>query len=177
MEKRYLSMNSELERTLAQVEKLIQFNLSLAIHTKLSSSQALNIPPKKPTAVLLPQTRTLRFFNRIDIFAQLDSAFEDNLGRTFKSVALWGLGGIGKSTIALRYLETMVCKGKYDAMFWIHSEKHASMRLSFTAIAMKLKLPGAKPHPQFHDDNLDLVQRWLQSTGTPQYYLKHIRMY
>ncbi|RGP66019.1 tetratricopeptidelike helical [Fusarium sporotrichioides] len=160
MEKRYLTMNSELEKTLAQVEKLVQFSLSPAIRTE---SKVVSVPAaKKPRFVLLPPTTTLRFFNRVEIFEQLDNSFGDNPGASFKSIALWGLGGIGKSSIALRYVETKLGKNEYDAMFWIHAEKDASIRQSFTAIAMKLKLPEARQ--QTHDENLDLVQEWLQST-------------
>lgn len=66
-------------------------------------------------------------------------------------------------TPLLRYVETKVSKDEYDAMFWVHAEKDASMRQSFTDIALKLKLPEARP--QTHDENLSLVQDWLQSTG------------
>ncbi|KAJ2993997.1 hypothetical protein NUW58_g1673 [Xylaria curta] len=167
LERRYASMNIELEKTLVQVEKLVQFSLSVDIHTKPGNavSQTLQtIPDRHPTFLLLPQTRTLRFFDREDIFEKLDTIFGDELQTPFKSVALWGLGGIGKSSIALQYIERKVAKDEYHAMFWVNSEKDASIRQSFTDIALKLKLPGARP--QTHDENMDLVQDWLQSTDT-----------
>ncbi|KAI0545208.1 pfs domain-containing protein [Xylaria curta] len=165
MEKRYASVNLELEKILGQVERLVQFNMSLAIRAQPVNPDAprtLAMQDKKPSYFLLPQTRTLRFFDRVDIFTQLENVLGNEPWAFFKSIALWGLGGIGKSSIALRYLEIKVGQGGYDAMLWVHAEKDASLRQSFTDIALKLKLPEA--HPQAHDQNLAMVQDWLQST-------------
>jgi len=73
------------------------------------------------------------------------------------------MGGIGKRSIASRYVETKFENHEYDVALWVYAEKTASMRQSFTDIALRLKLDGAKP--DLHDDNLILVQNWLQSTG------------
>ncbi|KAJ8131316.1 hypothetical protein O1611_g2307 [Lasiodiplodia mahajangana] len=165
VEKRYSRMSSELEKMLVQVEKLVQFNLSLSIHaipTNAEASRALRIPDKKPTYHLLPRTGPLRFFGRADIFERLDNVFDNEPWASLRSVALWGLGGIGKSFIALQYIETKVRRGTYDATLWVHAEDDESIRQSFTDIALKLKLAGASP--QTHGENLELVQDWFQST-------------
>lgn len=54
-------------------------------------------------------------------------------------------------------------ENKYDAVFWVYGETTASLRQSFTDMALRLKLPGAQPN--LHNENLQLVQNWFQGTG------------
>lgn len=85
-----------------------------------------------------------------------------NSTRAFQSLAIYGLEGVGKSAVALRYAEAKLQRGELDALFWVHSEKLVSIRQSFTSIATRLKLPGAR---QGDDDvNHALVLNWLQHT-------------
>lgn len=89
-----------------------------------------------------------------DYFSNVD------LGTTFRSLALHGLGGVGKSTMALRYAENKLQHGELDALFWVYNEKLVSIRHSFTDIALRLKLPDVRPGD--HDENRALVLNWLQ---------------
>lgn len=83
------------------------------------------------------------FFNRLDTFEKIDQALgRDGLTPSFRSTALFGLGGIGKSSIAARYIERKIEEKKYNAMFWVYGETKASLRQSFTDKALRLKLPG-----------------------------------
>ncbi|KAJ6010017.1 hypothetical protein N7522_005033 [Penicillium canescens] len=145
-------------------EKLVQFNLPISIRDKPTLDAGQKSSRKQPYLVL-PQTNSLpgRFFDRVDVFEKLDQSFNDTeIPLVFKAVALWGMGGIGKSSIAMRYVSTKIQENKYDAIFWVHGEKSASLRQSFNDIAMKLKLPNASP--QNHDENLERVQEWFQFT-------------
>ncbi|GFF21642.1 hypothetical protein ATEIFO6365_0015021400 [Aspergillus terreus] len=92
-----------------------------------------------------------------DHYTSLDTTTVTPLSRS-----LWGLGGTGKSSIAARYIEKKIEEDEYDVVFWVYGEKTASLRQSFTDIAMRLKLPGAQPN--LHSENLILVQNWFQST-------------
>lgn len=111
--------------------------------------------------LMLPPIKTTWFFDRVDVFEKLDHIL--GKGSSFRSVALHGLGGIGKSSIASTYIETKFNENDYDVALWVRGEKPESLRQSFTDIAMRLKLHGAQP--QTHDENLLLVQDWFQSTG------------
>jgi KaiC/GvpD/RAD55 family RecA-like ATPase len=82
--------------------------------------------------------------------------------RSFLSLALYGLGGVGKSSIAMKFAEDKLERRELDCIFWVHSEKPVSIRQSFTDIAMRLKLPDAQPKD--HDENHALVLNWLQQT-------------
>ncbi|KAI1408047.1 hypothetical protein F5Y13DRAFT_205132 [Hypoxylon sp. FL1857] len=113
--------------------------------------------------VILPSIRTSRFFDRTDVIERMEAHFnEADIETSFRSLAIHGLGGVGKSTVALRYAENKLQRGELDALFWVYSEKLVSIRQSFTDIAMRLKLPDARPGD--HDENHALVLNWLQHT-------------
>ncbi|KAH6715960.1 hypothetical protein BKA61DRAFT_654853, partial [Leptodontidium sp. MPI-SDFR-AT-0119] len=83
------------------------------------------------------------FFNRLNTFEKIDQAHgRDGSTPSFRSTALFGLGGIGKSSIAARYIEREIEEKKYNAMFWVYGETKSSLRQSSTDIALRLKLPG-----------------------------------
>ncbi|EEP78975.1 predicted protein [Uncinocarpus reesii 1704] len=90
-----------------------------------------------------------------------NSGAEDS-SQSFRSLALYGIGGVGKSSVALRYAETRIHRKELDAMLWVAAEKEVTLRQSFTDFAMRLKLPGAQPKD--HDQNRTLVLDWLQNT-------------
>ena len=109
------------------------------------------------------------FFDRVEAFEKIDQVFgRDGSATSFRSIALFGLGGIGKSSIAARYIKRKIEEKKYDAIFWVYGETTASLRQSFTDIALRLKLPGAQPN--LHDENLIQVQSWFQTTGKPSIF-------
>ncbi|KAI1274775.1 P-loop containing nucleoside triphosphate hydrolase protein [Xylaria sp. FL0933] len=124
--------------------------------------------PTEPATLpcfIYPASRTHRFFYRTEELVQMDRIFSNgyqDAHRPFRSLALYGVGGIGKSTIALRYAEARIYLKELDAMFWIAGEKEVTIRQSFTDIAVQLRLPNAQPTD--HDQNRTLVLEWLQNT-------------
>lgn len=112
--------------------------------------------------------RLHRFFDRADVVAKIGE-YLGQVGaepeNSLRSLALYGLAGVGKSSIALRYAELLLQKGALDVMFWVHGEKAVTMSQSFTDIALRLKLPDASLKD--HDDNRILVLDWLQQTSEP----------
>ncbi|KAL9103558.1 MAG: hypothetical protein Q9163_001396 [Psora crenata] len=130
-------------------------------------AKAFPHPVPKLRCLMLPQTKTTRFFDRVDVFEKLDRILGPAAGTSFQSVALHGLGGVGKSIIASTYIEKRFDEKVYDVILWIRGEKSSSLRQSFTDIAMRLKLPGAQP--QIHDENFILVHDWFQSTGESRF--------
>ncbi|TEY42388.1 hypothetical protein BOTCAL_0391g00040 [Botryotinia calthae] len=159
LQRRFTATNTELIETIARVEKLASARLSGPHHHSSSD-----------TATLTQQFRSMmrkkppRFFNRDDTFEKIDQALGQKESNTsFRSVALFGLGGVGKSSIAARHVEKKIQNNEYDPVIWVFGEKTDLLRQSFTDIAIRLNLPGAQPN--LHDDNLVLDQDWLQFTG------------
>lgn len=115
---------------------------------------------------VLPPTRTTRFFDRDDVIEKLENHFQggDDSISSLRSLALYGMGGVGKSHVAMKYLEKKQVSKDFDAIFWINAENPVSIQQSFTDITLRLKLPDTGPAT--HDENRMILKGWLQQTGT-----------
>lgn len=79
-------------------------------------------------------------------------------------VALVGLGGVGKSQLAIEYAyrtdNAATQKSQPIWVFWIYAETRARIEEGLRDIADTVKIPGRK---QPDADILQLVERWLRS--------------
>ncbi|KAI1418796.1 NB-ARC and TPR domain protein [Xylaria sp. FL1777] len=177
LEEKYSSVAKQVDQLLSRSKKPGQTNSHTAEqgHGKRASQtttsnffKATSPAPfleekAKLPCIILPSIRTSRFFDRVDVIEKMDQYFSKiDTSTTFSSLAIHGLGGVGKSTIALRYAEQKLRQDDLDALFWVHSEKLVSIRQSFTDIAMRLRLEDARQGD--HNKNHALVLNWLQHT-------------
>jgi len=117
------------------------------------------------TILLLPSKRNAQFFGRTEILRCISAHFSPDRTLSLKatSMALYGMGGVGKTSIALEYAYRSL--ENYDAIFWMLCGSQLIMDQSFTNIAVKLRLDGELEDPQDHATNRYLVQNWLQHTS------------
>ncbi|KAK2766901.1 hypothetical protein FQN54_006215 [Arachnomyces sp. PD_36] len=112
---------------------------------------------------VLPPSRTSRFFGREDVIEKLGKHFQEgDPAPSLRSLALYGMGGVGKSLVAMKYLEKKQLAKEFDAIFWINAENPVSIQQSFTDIALRLKLPDTGRDT--HDQNRTIVKSWLQES-------------
>lgn len=181
LEEKYTLILKEIDDAVSQIKDLSEFTIRPERHGSDSGSvfnmqsamqslptQTATLPvPIDETAKLpciIHPPRLNRFFDRTDVVHKIIEYFSKfNWVSSFRSFALYGLGGVGKSSIALRYAETLVQNGGLDALFWVHSEKPVTISQSFTDIALRLRLPDARIKD--HDENRALVLSWLQQTS------------
>lgn len=174
IEEQFNTFNSEVSETVSRLEKLSRLseledithlNSTLAALPRLSVRQSPDETASLP-CFIYPSSRTFRFFDRTEDIIEMDRYFGNvahDPNQPFRSIALYGVGGVGKSSIALRYAETRIHRKELDAMFWVAGEKEVSLRQSFSDIAVRLKLPGAQVKD--YDQNRTLVLEWFQTTG------------
>ncbi|RYP55594.1 hypothetical protein DL771_012348 [Monosporascus sp. 5C6A] len=128
-------------------------------------SAAIHLPPERPETppapfVSIPFCRDYDFVNRGDILDQITR----RLCLPPARAALVGLGGIGKSQLAIEYAYRIAEQSAGEVadtwVFWIHAGTQARVLEGFQAIADTVRLAGRK-QPQA--DILLLVSRWLHS--------------
>ncbi|KAF2116366.1 P-loop containing nucleoside triphosphate hydrolase protein [Lophiotrema nucula] len=135
----------------------------MAIYQRLLSLESSSQDSGTLPCNNLPVAQNQRFFGRKDLLRQLDEHLKaaDNQS-SLSSVALHGLGGVGKTQIALAYAYQKL--QDLDAIFWVSAEETYSVQQSLSRIALDaLKLPKAQP--QAHQENMILVMDWLQKTS------------
>ena len=103
---------------------------------------------------VLPPTKSARFFDRDDIIEKIEKHFQGgDSASSLRSLALHGMGGVGKSHVAMKYIEMKKRAKDFDAIFWINAENPVSIQQSFTSIALSLKLPDIRPAT--HDEKIE----------------------
>lgn len=122
------------------------------------SSIALNSHPQ-PHYHNLPYAKNKKFYGREDILHQIEGSLSSST-ESPASVLLHGLGGIGKTEIALAYAWQNLAK--FGCILWINCSSAISIERDLTAAAQGLRLRGVVP--QDHYLNRQILLQWLEST-------------
>ena len=119
------NMHSQ-HRQLASIENIIG---------RLSNTQATNETPS--TMRMIPHSRNEGFFGRSSVLEKLDEVLEPRTpGRSQHLFALYGLGGSGKTQIALEY--TYSRSKHYDIIIWILASSLEKIDQGFQKAAEQL---------------------------------------
>ncbi|KAL8792441.1 MAG: hypothetical protein Q9195_004974 [Heterodermia aff. obscurata] len=113
--------------------------------------QSANIPyreakraPRLPCYCFASHTRDSEFFGQSHVMTQLDEALlplakpDESSAERLRSFAICGVGGLGKTQIALEYAFSR--ESKFDAIFFICADSHSKIAESFSLISTKLGL-------------------------------------
>ena len=129
---------------------------------KVSSSSSklilhlANVPHAPPKPVFTVDFRQdLDFVDRDDLLSQVDRICSRTAGRA----ALVGLGGVGKSQLAIEYAHRVRERSPEKSVFWVHAGTQARFEEGYRTIAEEAKIPGWD-NPQ--ENVLRLVWRWLR---------------
>ncbi|KAH8698443.1 putative kinesin [Talaromyces proteolyticus] len=111
----------------------------------------------KPSSTV-PFDRDEMFIGREDIIMAIKVSFEEKAGKSYKRAALVGLGGVGKSQIAIEYTYRVRESAPQSWVFWIHASSTTKFEKGYRNIATVAKIPG---HNDSKADTLHLVKTWL----------------
>ena len=124
---------------------------------ELASVSPVVFVPVAPLCNLPPQDP--RFVGRRRQLARLAAALErDGQAAITQAQAITGLGGVGKSQLALEYAWRYL--DRYDLVWWVPAESVAALDAAFVQLAQAIQLPSAVATNQ--PAVVDTVVRWLQ---------------
>jgi Tfp pilus assembly protein PilF len=114
-----------------------------------ANSKVFNVPRRNPF-----------FTGRESILKNIEESFESkNQTALTQTQAVHGLGGIGKTQIAVEF--AYLHYKSYETILWVDAETNASFSKSVSDIAGQLDLPEKKSQEQ--EFVVQAVQRWLGS--------------
>ncbi|KAI3326362.1 putative kinesin [Xylariaceae sp. AK1471] len=119
--------------------------------------------PPKPTAVIP--------FNRDEDFVPRDTILDQVHylgGKPASRTALIGLGGVGKSQVAIEYAFQIRERSPETWVFWVHASNAARYEQSFRDIADHVKLPERR---NTRNNIFQLLYNWLCSEKSKKWVL------
>ena len=140
--------------------------LELARHLHLDEPETRRLLEASLTALSpywhVPFPRNPFFTGREEVLETLHAHLGvDHIVALTQSYALHGLGGVGKTQIALEYVYRHALS--YSAVFWIGAETNEQIVSSFLRVASVLGLPEREETDQSRV--VAAVQRWLTTHG------------
>ena len=113
---------------------------------------------------VVPYGLNLKFYGRSTEIDQLKNCLDPrNDSDKLKVVSIYGLGGIGKTQLALQYVNTS--RDIFDAIAWFQASTYATFIQSLLAFTSRLGLPIMEGNDY---DDYRLVQKvkyWLNESG------------
>jgi tetratricopeptide (TPR) repeat protein len=126
--------------------------------------QSKRFPGALPALWNVPYPRNQYFTGRDVILQQLSEALKSS-----NTVAISGLGGIGKTQCAVEYAYRS--HPNYQAVLWVLAETRESLTTGFVVVAGFLNLP--QRDAQDLDEVVEAVKLWLQEHGDWLLILDH----
>lgn len=142
----------------ANARQIPQMTLSSISPFRERATSDVTFPMK-----IFPNFRNFSFHGRKDIIDEIHDAFNSDAKPPYSGPAcfvLFGIGGMGKTSIALEY--TYTYGNDYDAIFWLRAESGIGLSDCYCAIARKLKL-GLQTEDKTHI--IEEVKEWLEGTS------------
>ena len=121
-----------------------------------SVSKGLRYPGTPPEVCNLPR-RNANFTGRESILESLSTALQSGQKTAITQQAIYGLGGIGKTQLALEYAWRH--SSAYDIVWWLRAEDASTLSSDYTALATKLNLPKKDAKRQVIV--IEAVKEWL----------------
>ncbi|KAM6505253.1 hypothetical protein FSOLCH5_014486 [Fusarium solani] len=146
------------ERTITLGLQIDQTTLLLDIRQRI---EGVSLQPEEDVSIArkpcfsLPFERDPDFVDRPDIMAWIKEQYTGPVGR----MALVGMGGFGKSQVAIQFAHHIRDTSPQTSVFWVHASSKARFAEAYRSIADNLQLPR-RNDPSV--DVLGLVRDWLQ---------------
>ncbi|KAL2880914.1 hypothetical protein SGCOL_003564 [Colletotrichum sp. CLE4] len=121
----------------------------------------------------VPYVKNPEFVGRQEIFNHITHLFGDTqtglpATKLRSRVALHGLGGVGKTQIALAYAYWVHETFSEVSVFWVHASNRQRFLQAFTSIARVCRIPG---YDENKADTLLLVKQWFESKKSGRWLL------
>ncbi|KAI8623395.1 hypothetical protein F5Y19DRAFT_481760 [Xylariaceae sp. FL1651] len=128
--------------------------------TSLLPELCTTLKPTLGPQFLVPFPRNENFVGRAAIMKKLQQRLSST--NSGARVSLFGLGGVGKTQIALEYAYRLREEHPDKSVFWVRASNAEQFRQSFHSIALECSIPG-NDNPEV--DMLPLVKRWLEGNS------------
>ncbi|KAF2191836.1 hypothetical protein K469DRAFT_654999 [Zopfia rhizophila CBS 207.26] len=109
---------------------------------RIVAARFLRAQNRPNPSIMVPFHRDRAFVGREDILLDIREKHEQAATDNHSRVALVGLGGVGKSQIAIEYAYRVREFAPQTWVFWVHASNATRFKQAYRDIAAKVELPG-----------------------------------
>ncbi|KAJ3522867.1 hypothetical protein NM208_g12684 [Fusarium decemcellulare] len=160
--KEFSGIISNLERYNQTITWCLQIDQTTILLDIQQRFEGVSLQPRRDESVArkpcfcVPFDRDPDFVDRPDILTWLKGQYTGSARR----MALMGMGGFGKSQVAIQFAHHIHDESPQTSVFWIHASSKLRFEEAYRSIAQRLELPR-RNDPDV--DVLGLVRDWLQT--------------
>ncbi|KAH0558819.1 hypothetical protein GP486_004539 [Trichoglossum hirsutum] len=143
--------DGDVQKITASLERYVQ---TLTYYQASQRFEPILEIPRRKTCFMVRFDQDPNFIGREDTIKEIGERFKMRQRR----VAVAGIGGVGKSQIAIEYCYRYRDSHPEANVFWVHASNYARFKEEYKNIARELSLPGIDD-PDV--DTLQLVSKWL----------------
>nr|POE78001.1 hypothetical protein CFP56_09642 [Quercus suber] len=168
LSKRFKEAVEEIDTAVEHVHKLASFEQlqNDRDHTMARAIDLLDVTDEAHTSFPcydLPPTNP-NFLGRETELREMEAFLQpETCSKVLSSCVIHGLGGIGKSSLALAFAGLCQQQNTFEAIFWIRGENLISLRNSYSDMAIRLELTHASNVANI-DNNVVRFRNWLNKT-------------
>ena len=111
----------------------------------------------------IPRGISKQFFGREEQLTAIHDSFLGGDQTAILLTLLHGLGGVGKSRLALRYIERH--RAELDAIIWLSADSVVKLEQDLTEVAQRLGLSTNQGDSQDSSSATIKVREWLTGSG------------
>lgn len=112
----------------------------------------------------VPYTANPRFWAREEVFERVSQGLNPaSTKQGLRTYALWGMGGVGKTQIAVHYATRS--RDQFETTLWVSTDNTVQMFQSFRKIAVRLGLVESEKQSEDAVSAMIKVKQWLTETG------------
>lgn len=141
--------------------------IPLVPHTNLDLDSTVQHEHKKAVHFCVPYERNYNYVNRQTLMNDLES-FLTTQDDFQSKIALYGLGGVGKTQVAIEIAFRYRQRYPEQSVYWIQASNYDRFRQSFSNIAEKIGVSGNEYE---RTDHFEFAKNWLNHPGNGRWIM------
>ncbi|KAI4121535.1 MAG: hypothetical protein LQ347_006820 [Umbilicaria vellea] len=133
------------EKNVATIQRTLEsYKTTLTLYFSQRSKASITNAAIESAYFEIPPIQVSRFVERVDLMGEIKTSFANTTGGAShpKTVVLLGMGGQGKTQLALEYCRRARTSGEFQAIFWVDASSQNTVARGFETIAKRISHPG-----------------------------------